>query len=229
MTWLRGHWQLLALTALVVALWDTPLILPLKILTVFLHELSHGLAAVVTGGEIVSLTLSPDQGGAALTRGGSRFLILSAGYVGSLLFGVAILLAALRSRADHVIVAGLGVGLLIITALYLRGLFPIAFGAAAGAALLAMARYLPAQVNDLTLRLIGLTSMVYVPLDIFSDTIARAHLRSDAYMLAEETFGGAMFWGGLWLIVSVAVILLCLRFGLGSTSNIALSGPVRDG
>ena len=45
LTWLRGHWQLLALTALVIALWDTPAILPLKILVVFLHELSHGLAA----------------------------------------------------------------------------------------------------------------------------------------------------------------------------------------
>jgi len=93
MNWVKGHWQLLALTALVMALWTTPVILPLKILVVFFHELSHGLAALLTGGEIVSLSVNPEQGGVTLMRGGSRFAILSAGYVGSLLFGVALLLA----------------------------------------------------------------------------------------------------------------------------------------
>ena len=85
MTYFKGHWQLLALLAAVFALWQTPVVLPLKILVVFLHELSHGLAAVLTGGEIVELSLSAQQGGHAVTRGGSRFLILSAGYLGSLL------------------------------------------------------------------------------------------------------------------------------------------------
>jgi len=218
--WLRGHWQLFALTALVVALWGTPVVVPLKILVVFFHELAHGLAAILTGGKIVSITLSTDQGGVTTTIGGSRFLILSAGYVGSLLFGVAMLLAGLKSRADKLIVAALGIAMLAITALYLRGLFPMVFGAATGLLLLAMARFLPGQVNDLTLRIIGLTSMIYVPLDIFSDTIARAHLRSDAFMLGEYLGGSATLWGALWLIISLTVIAACLRYGLGSASNI---------
>ncbi len=217
--WLRGHWQLIALMALVVALWQTPVILPLKLLVVFLHELSHGGAALLTGGEIVSMTLSPDEGGAAMIRGGSRFVVLSAGYVGSLLLGVLLLLAGLHSRADRAVVAGLGVVVLVVTALYLRGLFAMGFGVLAGAVMLAMARFLSHQVNDLALRLIGLTSMIYVPRDIFSDTIARPHLRSDAYMLGEYAFGGPMFWGGLWLVLSFAVIGLCLRYGLGRDSN----------
>jgi len=41
MAQLRGHWQLIALVAAVFALWQTPVIIPLKILIVFLHELSH--------------------------------------------------------------------------------------------------------------------------------------------------------------------------------------------
>ena len=219
MNWLRGHWQLLALTGIVVALWSTPVVIPLKILVVFFHELAHGVAAVLTGGGIVSITLSTDQGGVATTLGGNRFMILSAGYVGSLLFGASLLLAGLKSRADKVIVAALGIAMLVITALYLRGLFPMSFGAATGLFLLAMARFLPGQANDLTLRIIGLTSMIYVPLDIFSDTIARSHLRSDAFMLGEYLGGSAAFWGVLWLIVSLAVIGACLRYGLGQSSN----------
>lgn len=218
--WIKGHWQLLALTALVMALWTTPIILPLKILVVFFHELSHGLAAILTGGEIVSISVNPEQGGVTLTRGGSRFIILSAGYVGSLLFGVGLLLAGLRSTADRAIMATLGISMLLITAFYMRGLFPIGFGVLTGAVMLAMARFLPHQVNDLALRLIGLTSMIYVPRDIFDDTIARSHLRSDAFMLGEYIGGGTMFWGAIWLLLSLVVIALCLRFGLGSQSNL---------
>lgn len=211
-----------ALTALVIALWTTPVILPLKILVVFFHELSHGLAALLTGGEIESISVNPDQGGVTLTRGGSRFAILSAGYVGSLISGVVLLLAALKSRADRAIMATLGAAMLVITAFYMRDLFAIAFGALTGAAMLAMARFLPGQVNDQALRLVGLTSMIYVPRDIFDDTIARSHLRSDAFMLGEYLGGGAMLWGAIWLLLSLGVIGLCLRYGLGHDSNITM-------
>ena len=66
-------------------LWTSPWLAPLKILIVLFHELSHALMTIITGGEVVSLELSSNQGGMVLSRGGSRFLILSAGYLGSLL------------------------------------------------------------------------------------------------------------------------------------------------
>lgn len=224
MAFLRGHWQLLLLTALVVALWPTPVLFPLKLLVVFLHELSHGLAAVLTGGRIVGMELSAMQGGHAITQGGSRFLILTAGYLGSLLFGVVLFLAALRGAADRAVLAALGLVVLAVTLLYMRSLFALAFGAATGAAMLAAARWLPRAGCDLALRVIGLSSMIYVPLDIFSDTIARSHLMSDARMMAEEFGGPTIFWGGLWLAVSLAVIWQALRRGLGSDSNLMRSG-----
>jgi len=39
--YLKGHWQLIAIVVAVFALWSTPVIVPLKILVVFLHEASH--------------------------------------------------------------------------------------------------------------------------------------------------------------------------------------------
>lgn len=220
MTHLKGHWQLIALTCLVFALWTTPIVLPLKILVVYLHEVSHGLAAYLTGGTLEQITLSVQQGGVAITRGGNGFAILSAGYVGSLLIGVLLFLVALRTRADRFAMAVLGMATVLVTLLYLRGIFPMTFGAVTGLSMLAMARFLGQPANDLALRVIGLTSMIYVPYDIFSDTIARSHLRSDAWMLAEGYGGTAWLWGGLWLVISLAVIGLALRHGLGRTSNI---------
>lgn len=225
MNWLKGHWQLIALTALVFVLWQTPVMVPLKILVVFLHEVSHGLAAVLTGGKIVAITVSIDQGGLATTQGGNLFLILSAGYVGSLLIGVAILLVALRTNADRALMALLGAATLLITAFYIREAFALGFGLGTGVVMLAMARFLSRDVNDMALRVIGLTSMIYAPYDIFSDTIQRSTLRSDAYMLAEAFGGTTMLWGGLWLVISLMVIGACLRWGLGERSNIFARTP----
>ena len=224
---MRDHWQLILITILVVALWNTSVVLPLKILVVFLHELSHGLAAVFTGGSIEGLTVTADQGGQALTRGGSRFAILSAGYLGSLLFGVILFLAALRTQADRFVVAALSVLLFGVALFYLRDRFALAFALSTGLALLAISKWLGAAVNDLVLRIIGLTSMIYVPLDIVSDTITRAHLSSDARMLAEAYGATTVFWGLIWLAVSLMVIGTCLRHTLGANSNITLDRITR--
>lgn len=220
MNFLKGHWQLIAITAVVFGLWQTPVVLPLKILVVFLHELSHGLAAVMTGGKIEGMSLSVNQGGHAVTRGGNGFLILSAGYVGSLLLGAGLLLAALRTDADRIILGLLGVVMLGVTVLYMRDMFPVVFCTVSGMALLAIALYLPHDYNDMTLRIIGLTSAIYVPYDIFDDTIRRSGMRSDAFMLAEKYGGTATLWGGLWLVLSLIVIFVCLRKGLGQNSNL---------
>jgi hypothetical protein len=219
-TLLKGHYQLLLLAILIFALWSTPLVLPLKLLIVFLHELSHGAAAVLTGGEIVSLDVSAQEGGTAMTRGGNRFITISAGYVGSLLIGMALLVAALKSKADRAVMAGLGLLTLAVTVLYMRQPFALAFGLATGAAMLAAAYWLGHAASDLALRVIGLSSMIYVPYDIFSDTIARSHLRSDARIMAEEIGGPTLFWGALWLVLSLAAIALMLRRGLGADSNV---------
>lgn len=222
MQFLKGHWQLLLLTASVFALWQTPVVVPLKILIVFFHEVSHAIATVLTGGDVVSLSISADQGGLVMSRGGNRFITLTAGYLGSLMIGMALLLAATRTNADRTVMAICGVVTLVIAGLYVRELFALAFTVGTGIAMLSMARYLGHHANDLILRVIGLTSVIYVPYDIFSDTIARSNLRSDARMLAEEFGGTTIMWGGLWLIISLGVVGWCLRYGLGRSSNIKL-------
>lgn len=207
------------LMAGVFALWQTPVIIPLKILIVFLHELAHALMTLLTGGQVISLSVSPQQGGLVISAGGNRFLTLTAGYLGSLLIGITLLVVALRTKADRAVMALFGVIMLLVAAFYIRDLFALAFTLASGVGLLAIARFLSQEFNDLVLRVIGLTSMIYVPYDIFSDTIARSAQRSDARMLAEEFGGTTLIWGGLWLVISLLVIGWCLRFVLGQSSN----------
>lgn len=213
------------IAVVIFALWSTPFVIPLKILIVLLHELSHAAVVILTGGRVESLTIDPQQGGLVMASGGNRFLSLSAGYVGSLTLGITLFLVAIRTKWDRVLMAVLGGTILLAAALFVRDTFALLFCIFTGGLMIAAARFVARDLNDLFLRIIGLTSMIYVPFDIFSDTIARSHLRSDARMLSEEFGGPTMLWGGLWLIISLCVVIACLRYGLGDDSNVLRRRP----
>lgn len=219
----RALAALLILLGAIFVLWDTFLVYPIKVLVVFFHELSHGLAALLTGGSIDHIELSPRQGGVCYTRGGSRFVTLTAGYLGSLIFGGAILLLAAKTRYDRLISAVLGAMIVLIGLLFLRPLisFGFFFGLAAGAGFMIVGWKLSERTNDVLLRLVGLTSCLYAPLDIKSDILDRPHLRSDAVMLSELTHIPAMVWGVLWITVAAV--------GALGFMYLATSGPGPQG
>lgn len=56
----------------------------------YFHELSHGLAALFTGGQIVRIQLFTNGAGLCTTMGGSQLLISFAGYAGAVAWGVLI-------------------------------------------------------------------------------------------------------------------------------------------
>ena len=175
-------------------LWDSILLYPLKLLTVFFHESSHALATVLTGGQVLELVVTPYQGGHVLSNGGSRFLTLSAGYLGSLGWGMAIYISAVRSQFDRQIMVLLGFAIIAITFQFTSNLFGVGFNMISGLTLIGLGLIASEKINDFILRLIGLTSIMYVPLDIISDTILRSHLHSDARILAEKVGGTTLIW-----------------------------------
>ncbi|MFI3218506.1 MAG: M50 family metallopeptidase [Methylococcales bacterium] len=205
---------LIFLLGLIIIGWEYPILYPLKLLVVFFHESSHAIATLLTGGTVKELVINQDQGGYVISQGGNRFIILSAGYIGSLLWGVVIYMASVKSHYDKAIMAVLGISILIITLVLSRSIFSWLFGLLSGGAMLLMARYLAEKYNDFVLRLIGLTSIMYAPLDIYSDTISRSYLQSDAYLLAEYTGGTTLLWGSIWIIISIVVIFYCLKWVL---------------
>ena len=188
-------------------LWNTLFVYPLKIFVVFMHEVSHGLAAIATGGRILEIQINPQQGGHALTQGGSRFWTLTAGYLGSLLWGGIILLLAARTRFDKAISILIGFGMVAISIGFGESTFTYLFGIGFGVALIAIGFYLPEVVNDWVLRIIGVTSCLYAILDIKSDVLDRSSLRSDARMLSEVTGIATEIWGALWILIAIALTI----------------------
>lgn len=193
--------------------WDTAFVYPLKIFVVLLHEVSHAIAIWATGGTVDHIVLDPRQGGATLGLGGNAFLALSSGYLGSLLWGTALVAAAHRKKTHAGTFTVLaGVAVLGLTAVYVRSLFGIVFGALFGMALVACGRKLGDLWNRRIVLVLGMTSCLYAVLDIKSDVIDRPGAPSDAAMLAELTGVPTLFWGILWIGIAVTVCALLLRW-----------------
>jgi len=202
----------LAVCVVVIAvLWNTWAVYPLRLLVVFFHELSHGIAALATGGSIVEIRMNAQEGGLCITRGGMRFVTLSAGYLGSLIWGGAFLIVATRTKGSQIALELLGALLLLVTLIWVRPAigFGFAFGLVTGLALIAAANLFKPVMTELLLTVIGLTSCLYAVLDIKSDILDRPHAVSDAVLLADATGVPALVWGVLWFGVSLA---LAVRF-----------------
>jgi hypothetical protein len=85
--------------------------LPLDWFETFFHELSHGLAALLTGGRIHQIHIAFDTSGSCLTSGGWIPLVLFSGYAGSALWGALIYLSVSAKQAKAI---ALGLGLLVV-------------------------------------------------------------------------------------------------------------------
>ena len=213
----RVNWRELGLLAgmLVVALvfWDY--LYPLKLFTVLLHETGHALAALVTGGSVDHIELDANLGGVCWSSGGLRLLVLPAGYLGSMLFGGLILLAAARTRLDRAISVAIGLLVFLVAILLVRNLFGLVVTTLTGIALFAMGTYLSEQTNDIVLKFIGLTSCMYAVFDIKDDLISRTVPGSDAVAMSKiiplppVVFG--LLWAGIAIVCSVWFLWLAAR------------------
>jgi peptidase M50B-like protein len=151
------------------------------------------------------IELSSHQGGLCYTLGGNTFIILSAGYLGSLLWGGIILVASARMKYDKEIVSILGAILLGVGVVYVRPIFSFGFPfcIVLGFALIMSGRHLSGGFNDTLAKIIGLTSCLYAAIDIISDGISRSIPCSDANALARLYLLPGWLWSFIWLVIAI--------------------------
>lgn len=200
---------MITLGAVLLFFWDAPAVWPLKILVVWFHELGHAVAALATGGSVVAIGLSPDQGGVTHVLGGISLITLNAGYLGSLLAGALLLRAARTPRGARRAVRVLAALLGATTLLWVRPMlgFAFLFALLTTFAVFALGRWANDFVTRLFLRTVGVFSVLYALWDIRSDVFsAGPHAITDATMLAELTWIPAPVWGFAWLLAGVALL-----------------------
>ena len=91
---------------------------PFLIFSTFIHEISHAIGAVLTGGRVESVIVHVNGSGVTLTQGGLRFVISSAGYIGTTLFGALLLMLSHKQSHVRAVLTGCTVFVLAATAIF---------------------------------------------------------------------------------------------------------------
>ena len=198
--------------------WHHPVLQPVKLLVVLLHEMSHGLMALATGGTVEAIHITPIESGSCHTSGGNTLLIISAGYLGSMFFG-GVLLSFSRSHFHCVVIYMVLAVLLFAAGLAVmedeyskRFTFMVAIGSLATGVLV------PGVVSAVILRGIGTISCLYTLIDIYNDVLSPSardtNLQSDASVFADLTSIEASTVGLVWLVVSMIYFLITLKLSV---------------
>lgn len=210
-------WKNILITIIIVAIiysfWNTWMIFPFKIFTVYMHEVSHGVAAIATGGEFGKMEINMNEGGHALTRGGNLFLILNAGYLGSLIIGCIILYLSKFRKINWLLILILDVAFIAITLFYVRNLFGVIASVIFIAALTAMI-FAPKWLKFYFLRITALTSCCYVFYDIVGDVFTGGSAIGDATRAAKMILMPTYVVGALWLIIAAIMVALTLKLSM---------------
>jgi len=87
--WQKHHFFILLITAILIK--QLPLVsIPFNWLESYFHEISHGIAAIMTGGKILRIQLFTNGAGLCTTQGGIALVVSFFGYAGATLWGWAI-------------------------------------------------------------------------------------------------------------------------------------------
>jgi len=173
---------------------------PFSWMMTFFHEISHGIAALVTGGSIESIKLYLRGSGLCTTLGGIDFIISLAGYLGAVAWGMGIYLMADKLNKRHTDeMALLMAGIILISGLFwARDLITILIMASLITVLVVVMKMQNNAYVKLSLRFIG----IYILLDAIKaplNLIDGRHF-GDGARLADTTGIPELIWVAVWFM-----------------------------
>jgi len=199
--------------------WLHILAYPFRLLTTLAHEMSHGLAALLTGGKFERFVVYADGSGVALTAGGWRFVVIASGYLGAALFGASLIWLGAIRRARRWALGVVGAVALLLSLRYgipsllsgdwLAGLLTVVSGLVLGSSCVALAlkasrRWVLFAVHLIAFQA-GLTSLADL-LTLIGLAQSGAQVATDARSMAELTHLPALLWALLWALAAVTLL-----------------------
>jgi len=192
---------------------------PLMLVSTLVHELGHGIAAVLTGGDFIRFEMFANGSGVAMTRGGIRALVSAGGLVGPAFGACALFFMARTEKRARIALGVVAVLLLVALALVVRNLFGVFFVASLAAVLLLIVKFGNAWAArfGLVFLAVQLALSVFSRGDYLFTDVAKTsagNMPSDVAQMADALLLPYWFWGGLCGLISVAVLALGLRLYL---------------
>lgn len=194
----QAKYQFWLLFAFALIILQIPIIsIPFKWLESYFHEISHGLAAVFTGGSIVQIQLFPNGAGLCTTRGGSSILISLMGYGGAILWGG--LLYSLASMHRNIARVFSIILLCLLSAsilLWVRDLLTLFIILVL---IVLVASQLKFSSHKILQKLLQVTGLLVLINSLMSPLyLLDGQARGDGAALADITFIPEIFWVVLW-------------------------------
>lgn len=214
------HRQTLLLLAGVasVALWAIPVFglvtLPLVYLNTHLHELSHALAAVLTGGSVANIHVFSSGNGVTLIGGGMPLIYGSAGYIGASLFGAAMIAMSAKPKGAKTMLRVLGLLLGLGLIVWVRGdLVGLISGASWAILLWILAGKLEGAKAVFWAQFLGMQQclMSVQALWVLYRINAVAGIENDAKIVGDLTHLPPLLWATLWCAISLLAMAAALR------------------
>lgn len=214
--------RLAALIGIVIVslfLWDTPVLMPLKLLSVMGHETGHAIASKLAGGDVNQVTVRPDQSGECLSSipDGfiARVLVYSGGYVGSAVIAVILLVLTFRFRARRLMLVAAAVWLAFMAIFYGRDLFTLGFCLGMAVLFAAGAKFLPDELVGMVNLIVATFTAMHAVFDLKSDLWnGQVRAISDAQLLANVTIVPAIVWAFVWSVASLVIVAVGANFAL---------------
>ena len=210
---------LLASAVAGVLFWHTWPLFPFKLLVVLMHESGHALATKLVGGSVEVIQVAANEGGVTWSRYAdtlfNKVVISSAGYVGSTVSGCVLLIVASRAKEGRLPLYALAAWTGGVALLWVRDLFTLLFTLGCTLALVAVGRFGAPQLRRGLLAFLASFSLLYALFDIKDDLLhVTGSGQSDADALAKATFIPAIVWGLGWGALSIALVIVALRFAV---------------
>ncbi len=191
--------------------WDTYLVYPIKLFVVLIHEISHAISAILSGGKVISFKIGFDLSGKCETENGNNILIAASGYLGSLLFGLLIFYSTYNKRIGKWLLIIIALLILITSVSLMQNFSLILLAVLYSVLLFVSAFFLQIRIDSYILKLFGMLSCIYVLFDIKEDILSRNSTISDASILSDLINVPTIVIGLIWLIISLAGIFLIMK------------------
>jgi hypothetical protein len=200
---------------------------PLTLLATWVHEMGHGLTALLLGGRFSHLEVFSDGSGAAysaVAAGWRDGLVAAGGLMAPPLVGAAVLALVRGPRRARVLLVALAVLLWLSLLIWVRSIAGwISMPLVAGLALvMAKAndakRLFATQLVAAALALDTLTNGLHY-LFVEKAVVNGEESLSDVAVMARALGGSYLSWGVVLSVASVALLVVGLHFALGGQRN----------
>ena len=206
---------LLLCSAVTVCLWFIPfagvVTYPFRIFVTMIHETGHALAALLTLGQPMRITLNWNGSGLTETYGGIGFFISSAGYLGAMTFGAGLLLILRRAANARFAAVGTGALLVLVTLLLGGNLAAWVVGIVFGFGLLALGVFAPRRITHFFMSFLAVQSVLNSLFDLrtlmyISATAPGTPTDAQNMARATDNFIPAIVWSIIWALISLAIL-----------------------